>query len=78
MSPTCSASRPPDANVLGTFMERLEVAAGTVIVRQDEAGDALYLIATGEAEVRVTNHGRSVGARWPGSGQASISARSRW
>jgi CRP-like cAMP-binding protein len=44
-----------DANVLGTFMERLEVPVGTVIVRQAEAGDALYMIATGEAEVRVTN-----------------------
>jgi CRP-like cAMP-binding protein len=44
-----------DANVLGTFMERMEVAAGTVIVHQAAAGDALYLIATGEAEVRVTN-----------------------
>jgi CRP-like cAMP-binding protein len=44
-----------DANVLGTFMERLEVPEGTVIVRQSDPGDALYLIATGEAEVRVTN-----------------------
>jgi CRP-like cAMP-binding protein len=42
-----------DANVLGTFMERLEVAEGTVVVRQADAGDALYLIASGEAEVRV-------------------------
>jgi CRP-like cAMP-binding protein len=44
-----------DASVLGTFMERVTVAEGTVIVRQSEAGDALYLIVTGEAEVRVTN-----------------------
>jgi CRP-like cAMP-binding protein len=44
-----------DANVLGSFMERLEVAADTLVVRQADAGDALYLIATGEAEVRVTN-----------------------
>ncbi|HLZ31417.1 MAG TPA: cyclic nucleotide-binding domain-containing protein [Chloroflexota bacterium] len=50
-----------EANVLGTFMERLEVPAGTVIVRQSEAGDALYLIASGSAEVRVTNtSGQSV------------------
>jgi CRP-like cAMP-binding protein len=44
-----------DANVLGTFMERIEVPEGTLIVRQSEPGDALYLIAAGEAEVRVTN-----------------------
>jgi branched-chain amino acid transport system substrate-binding protein len=36
-------------------MERLEVAPDTMIVRQADAGDALYLIASGEAEVRVTN-----------------------
>jgi CRP-like cAMP-binding protein len=44
-----------DANVLGTFMQRLEVPAGTVIVRQAEAGDTLYLIAVGEAEVCLTS-----------------------
>jgi len=44
-----------EANVLGTFMDRLEVPPGTVIVRQAEVGDALYLIAAGDAEVRVTN-----------------------
>ena len=42
-------------------MDRLNVAAGTVIVRQSEGGDALYLIASGNAEVRVTNaSGQSV------------------
>jgi CRP-like cAMP-binding protein len=41
-----------DASVLGTFMESLEVAAGTVIVRRTEVGEALYLIVSGEAEVR--------------------------
>jgi cAMP-dependent protein kinase regulator len=50
-----------DANVLGTFMERVEVAEGTLIVRQSDPGDALYLIIAGEAEVRVTNlSGQSV------------------
>ena len=44
-----------DASVLGTFMERLEVPEDTVIVRQSDPGDTLYLIAAGEAEVRVTN-----------------------
>jgi CRP-like cAMP-binding protein len=54
-----------DASVLGTFMDRVEVSEGTVIVRQAEAGDALYLIAAGEAEVRLTNLG----------GQTSVIAR---
>jgi CRP-like cAMP-binding protein len=59
-----------DANVLGTFMERLEVAAGTVIVQQDQPGDALYLIASGEAEVRVTSmSGQSVSVANLGPGE---------
>jgi len=59
-----------DANVLGTFMERLEVAAGAVIVRQDQPGAALYLIAAGEAEVRVTNvSGQSVAVARLGPGE---------
>jgi CRP-like cAMP-binding protein len=59
-----------DASVLGTFMERLVIPAGTVIVRQAEAGDALYLIASGEAEVRVTNSvGESVAVATLGPGE---------
>ncbi len=59
-----------DANVLGTFMERLEVPAGEVIVRQAEAGDVLYLIAAGEAEVRVANaSGESVTVARLGPGE---------
>src|SRR5207248_4974042 len=59
-----------DANVLGTFMDRLEVAEGTVVVRQAEAGDALYLIVAGEAEVRVTNmSGQSVAMARLGPGE---------
>jgi len=59
-----------DANVLGTFMERFEVAPGTVIVHQDQPGDALYLIASGEADVRVTNmSGQSVSVAKLGPGE---------
>ena len=59
-----------DANVLGTFMERLEVAPGTVVVHQDQPGDALYLIASGEAEVRVTNlSGQTVAVARLGPGE---------
>src|SRR5712691_9605604 len=43
------------ASVLGTCRQCVTVAEGSVIVRQSDAGDALYLIVTGEAEVRVTN-----------------------
>ncbi len=59
-----------DANVLGTFMERFEVPPGTVVVHQNELGDALYLIATGEAEVRVTNlSGQSMAVARLGPGE---------
>src|SRR5882762_8307553 len=42
-----------EATVLGTFMERRQHEAGEVIVRQGDAGDALFLIESGAAEVRV-------------------------
>ena len=42
-----------EATVLGTFMERQPAAAGDTIVRQGERGDDLYLIETGEVDVRV-------------------------
>lgn len=40
-----------DLSVLGTRMSMREVAEGATIVAQGEAGDALYLIVAGEAEV---------------------------
>lgn len=43
-----------EATVLGTFMERSTVKIGEVIVRQGDAGDDLFLIESGQAEVRVT------------------------
>lgn len=45
-----------EAAVLGTLMERHVAAAGQVILHQGEPGDSLYLIETGQAEVR-TCHG---------------------
>jgi hypothetical protein len=42
-----------EAAVLGTFLERYTAEAGTVVVRQNEPGDALYLIQAGNAEVHV-------------------------
>ncbi len=59
-----------DASVMGTFMERLDMPAGTVIVRQSEPGDALYLIVSGEAEVRVTGaSGHAVSVATLGAGE---------
>lgn len=46
-----------EATVLGTFMERQEAAAGDTIVRQGDAGDDLFLIESGQAEVRVGGRG---------------------
>ncbi len=46
-----------DATVLGTFMESIGVDAGTTIVRRGEPGDALYVIVSGEAEVRASQLG---------------------
>jgi hypothetical protein len=49
-----------EATVLGTLMERCEAAAGDVIIRQGEIGDALFVIESGQAEVRIRGHaGRS-------------------
>jgi hypothetical protein len=42
-----------EAAVLGTFFERRTAAAGEVVVRRGEPGDALYLIESGQAEVLV-------------------------
>jgi hypothetical protein len=41
-----------EAAILGTFMERVVVDEGEVIVQQGELSDSLYLIESGEAEVR--------------------------
>ncbi len=49
-----------EAAVLGTFMERLEVPAGQVIVRQGEPGDDLYLIESGQARVQITHRSGAV------------------
>jgi CRP-like cAMP-binding protein len=40
-----------EAAILGSCMERIEAAEGETVVRQGEAGGALYLIEEGEADV---------------------------
>jgi hypothetical protein len=42
-----------EATVLGTFMERMTVPAGEIIVRQGETGDDMYLIESGVANVNI-------------------------
>jgi CRP-like cAMP-binding protein len=42
-----------EATVLGTFMERQTAAEDETIVRQGERGDDLFLIETGQVDVRV-------------------------
>ena len=58
-----------EAAVLGTFMERQTVAAGDTIIRQGEAGDDLYLIQAGHAQIQVvgpTGQRTIVAERGPG------------
>jgi cyclic nucleotide-binding protein len=58
-----------EAAVLGTLVERVEVEAGEVIIRQGEEGDALFLIEAGEAEARVrTTTGETVPVATRGPG----------
>lgn len=42
-----------EAAVLGTFMERVEVARGGAVVREGEPADALYVVETGRLEAAV-------------------------
>jgi CRP-like cAMP-binding protein len=55
---------PAEASVLATFMQRVEASPGDRVVRTGEAGDALYLIEAGRAEVRVRE--RTVAELGPG------------
>ena len=41
-----------EASVLGTFVEQVAVEPGTVVVRQGDVADSLYVIHSGEVEVR--------------------------
>jgi CRP-like cAMP-binding protein len=62
---------PPEAAVLRSFMERFDAEEGSTIVRQGEVGDALYLIETGHADVRVDDH--TIAALGPGQHFGEIS-----
>ncbi len=42
---------------------------GDVVFRQGDAGDALYLISTGQVEVQVSNNGETSAAVYLGAGQ---------
>jgi len=59
----------PEATTLGTFLERVVVQAGDVIVRQWEEGDCLFLIESGEAAAQFTDaSGKPVRLRTMGAG----------
>jgi hypothetical protein len=45
-----------EAAVLGTLLEESLAAEGEIVVKQGEAGDALYLIEMGRAEVQLRGH----------------------
>jgi hypothetical protein len=58
-----------EAALLGTFMQRREIEAGQVIIRQGGKGDDLFLIEAGQAEVRMKDlSGQSVHIRTMGPG----------
>jgi CRP-like cAMP-binding protein len=48
---------PSEAALLGLFVQRESAEAGQVIVRQGEEGDALFLIESGQVEVRARDEG---------------------
>jgi CRP-like cAMP-binding protein len=58
-----------EAAVLVTFMQRLDVPAGAVLIRQGEVGDDLFVVLSGDAEVFVRDPMQrpvSVGRLGPG------------
>jgi CRP-like cAMP-binding protein len=64
-----------EAAALGTFMERVDVLAGDLIIRQGDLGEDLFLIQAGIAEVQVRDHrGRrlTVARRGPGESFGEI------
>ena len=64
-----------EASVLGTFVEQVAVETGTVVVRQGDVADSLYVIHAGEVEVRSRGaDGESTPSRH--SAPATTSARS--
>ena len=48
-----------EAAILGTLIERRTYAAGEIIVRRGQVGDALFLIEAGRAEIRMRGWTRS-------------------
>jgi len=58
---TFASLAPAEAAVLGTFMERLDVSMGDLIIHQGQVGDGLFIIETGQAAVEARDHaGRRV------------------
>jgi CRP-like cAMP-binding protein len=54
----------PEAAVLATFLDRIEIEEGAVVLRQGNLGDDVFLIEAGTVEVKLTTpDGRYLKAR---------------
>ena len=60
----------PELEGLARALEPVHVAAGTIVIREGEAGDRFYAIATGE--LQVTKNGRDVSTLRRGDGFGEI------
>ena len=60
----------PELEGLARALEPLHVAAGTTVIREGEAGDRFYAIATGE--LQVTKNGQAVNKLRRGDGFGEI------
>jgi MFS family permease len=68
--PMLAALPPPALERLAKSLEPVETETGTVLIRQGERGDRLYVIADGEVEIEVD--GRPVARRGRGEGVGEI------
>ena len=63
---------PPTLEMLARRLDRLEVSAGTVVIRQGEPGDLFYAIADGEVEVERDGAKVAVLGRGDGFGELAL------
>jgi small-conductance mechanosensitive channel/CRP-like cAMP-binding protein len=65
-APLFHACDPAERADLAERMEERRYAAGDVLVRRDETGDSLYVLAEGVLEVRADDHGAVIDRLLPG------------
>lgn len=63
---------PPTLEMLARALKRLEIPAGTVVIRQGDPGDLFYVIADGEAEVERDGTRVAVLSRGDGFGELAL------